>query len=150
MLGTVLIYILWDRSDPVILEYSVERRAKRRRKKQKPIPDRILALCKDPEVAAIDRDDQLWKFDPIASSLTCKKGPWHYELKTWSKFPAEGSFEVIQDSASKLLLTTQNDGTVILDANLEVDVQHWVRGHSTTTWTKFYPILQVCLEIKVP
>ena len=114
------------RSDPVILEYSVERRAKRRRKKQKPIPDRILALCKDPEVAAIDRDDQLWKFDPIASSLTCKKGPWHYELKTWSKFPAEGSFEVIQDSASKLLLTTQNDGTVILDANLEVDVQHWV------------------------
>ena len=85
-------------------------------------------MCKDPEVAAIDRDDQLWKFDPIASSLTCKKGPWHYDLKTWSKFPAEGSFEVIQDSASKLLLTTQNDGSVILDANLEVDVQHWVRS----------------------
>ena len=77
-------------------------------------------------VAAIDRDDQLWNFDPTSSSLTCKKGPWHYEFNTWSRFPAEGSGEVIQDSASQLLLTTQGDGTVLLETDIKVDVQHWV------------------------
>ena len=52
-----------DRSDPQMLEYFLEKRLKNRLKNQKPVPERILALCKDPQVAAVEREDQLFKFD---------------------------------------------------------------------------------------
>ena len=44
-----------DRSDPVILLYSIECRLKNREKQKHPIPDRILALVQAPE-GSLDDD----------------------------------------------------------------------------------------------
>ena len=85
-------------------------------KNQKPVPERILALCKDPQVAAVEREDQLFKFDPNTSTLDSKKGTWRYEAKTWNIFPAEGAIGILRDSSTSLLLTiSSNDDSVGLD-----------------------------------
>ena len=97
-----------DRSDPQMLEYFLEKRLKNRLKNQKPVPERILALCKDPQVAAVEREDQLFKFDPNTQILSSKKGTWRYETKTWNIFPAEGTTGILRDSSS-LLLTIVDD-----------------------------------------
>ena len=105
-----------DRSDPQMLEYFLEKRLKNRLKKQKPVPERILALCKDPQVAAVEREDQLFKFDPNTSTLESKKGTWRYEAKTWNIFPAEEATGILRDSSSSLLLTISSvDDSVGLD-----------------------------------
>ena len=120
-----------DRSDPQMLEYFAEKRLKNRLKNQKPVPERILALCKDPQVAAVEREDQLFKFDPNTSTLDNKKGTWRYETKTWNIFPEEGSIGILRDSSS-LLLTSSIDGLVCLDVPWDLipadgpDVQIWV------------------------
>ena len=98
-----------DRSDTQMLEYFLEKRLKNRLKNQKPVPERILALCKDPQVAAVEREDQLFKFDPTTSTLSCKKGNWRYETKTWRIFPEEGATGILQDLSSLLLTISSVD-----------------------------------------
>ena len=80
---------------------------------------------------SVERDDQLWKFDPNTFTLTSKKGPWRYETKMWNIFPGEGATGILRDSSS-LLLTISVDGLVGLDVPWDLipadgpDVQIWV------------------------